>query len=182
MSQNQDPTGSNPRSVSRSLLIAAPAQDLFNVVANPSMHHVIDGSGTVRGTSSRIEKLSLGDKFSTRMRMGLPYVMRNTVTEFVDGERIAWVHVAGGVWRYEFAEAEGGTLVTETFDWSSAPGAARRWIETARFDSRNAKSMEATLARLASYAERKNLGRSADEVAAEDHAATMADPDEDAPE
>jgi hypothetical protein len=172
-------TGSNPndtesRSVSRSLLIAAPAQDLFDVVANPTMHHVIDGSGTVKGTNSRIEKLSLGDTFTTRMRMGLPYAMKNKVVEFTDGELIGWVHVAGGIWRYEFSEADGGTLVTETFDWSSASAPAALWVEKAGFPARNAMSMEKTLDRLASYAERKNLGRSADEVAEQDHAETAA--------
>ena len=41
-------TSSTPTSVSASRLIGAPAQQLFDLVADPTMHPVIDGSGSVR--------------------------------------------------------------------------------------------------------------------------------------
>ena len=43
--------------VSTSRVIAAEPQELFDVVADPSLHHVIDGSGTVTastGSAARV--------------------------------------------------------------------------------------------------------------------------------
>ena len=41
-------------------------------------------------------------------------------TRCEEGRRIAWAHLGGWRWRYEFEPVEGGTKVTETFDWSTA--------------------------------------------------------------
>jgi uncharacterized protein YndB with AHSA1/START domain len=135
------------RKVSTSRVIAADRQALFDIVADPAMHPVIDGSGSVRALQAdQPKRLAEGAKFGMDMKMGAKYPITNTVVEFDEGERIAWRHFNGHRWRYEFSDVDGGTQVTETFDWSTAKG--KRALEVAGFPKKNLKGMEATLARL----------------------------------
>lgn len=137
------------RSVSVSRVINAPAQKIFDVLANPALHPVIDGSGTVQAAhDSNPERLSKGARFGMNMKIAFPYRIKNTVVEFEEGKRIAWRHFNRHIWRYELTPAEGGTgtLVTETFDWSTAlfpPG-----IELMGFPKRHPEGMAKTLERL----------------------------------
>jgi hypothetical protein len=138
------------KQVAASRVIAADAQMLFDIVADPTLHHVIDGSGSVKGTSGGTRKLALGDKFTTRMRLGVPYVISNKVVEYTEGRRIAWAHLGGWRWRYEFEPVEGGTEVTETFDWSTSRAGA--YIDLMKWPEKNRRSIESTLARLDAFA------------------------------
>lgn len=145
---------STSKQISASRIIAADAQRIFDVLADPSLHHVIDGSGTVKGTTSDADKLGLGDTFGTSMRLGVPYRMRNRVVEYSEGRRIAWAHVGGWRWRYELDPIEegpdaGSTLVTETFDWSTSK--AGWYIDALGWAPRNLRSMERTLSRLDAF-------------------------------
>lgn len=142
--------------VSASRVIPADAQRIFDVVADPTLHHVIDGSGSVKGSTSGTSKLALGDKFATQMRIGLPYRMTNKVVEYSEGRRIAWSHLGGWRWRYEFEPIEdgpdaGSTLVTETFDWSTSK--AGGYIKLMKFPERNRRNIERTLSRLDAFVE-----------------------------
>ena len=135
------------RQVSTSRVIAAGRQTLFDIVADPSMHPVIDGSGSVRAArEGGPDRLELGARFGMDMQLGTDYRIENRVVEFEEGRRIAWRHFHGHRWRYEFEDVEGGTRVTETFDWSRAK--SKLAIELARFPKRNLRGMRATLARL----------------------------------
>ncbi len=138
------------RQVSASRVIAADAQALFDVVADPSLHHVIDGSGSVKGVRGGSRKLGMGDKFSTSMRIGVPYLITNKVVEYEEGRRIAWAHIGGWRWRYEFEPVESGTRVTETFDWSTSK--VGFYIEMMKWAPKNATSIERTLGRLDAFA------------------------------
>jgi hypothetical protein len=149
-----DPTGmsttSTDTAVSASAVVAAPRAQLFDLVATPAMHPRIDGSGTVRSASpSGPARLALGARFGMGMRMKLPYRTSNRVVEFQEGTRIAWAHFSRAVWRWEFRDVEGGTQVTETFDWSGsiAPVVMRR------FAPGNLVAMERSITRLAALAE-----------------------------
>jgi uncharacterized protein YndB with AHSA1/START domain len=138
---------SKQRKVSTSRVIAAEPQVIFDVLADPAMHPVIDGSGSVKELlDGAPERLSLRARFGMKMDRGARYRIENVVVEFEEGERIAWRHYHGHRWRYELEPVEGGTLVTETFDWSRA--AFPLFIELMRFPSRNLVGMEATLERL----------------------------------
>lgn len=141
--------GDDDQSVSVSRVIPAEASALFDVVADPSLHHVIDGSGSVRGVRGGSRRLKLGDRFSTSMRIGLPYVISNKVVEFDDGKLIAWAHMGGWRWRYEFEPVEGGTKVTETFDASTSKAGA--YLKLMRAAERNRGAMERTLSRLDAF-------------------------------
>lgn len=136
------------RSLSRSVTVPAAPDEVFAVLADPRRHPEIDGSGTVKGRVRGPERLYLGARFGMRMRYLLPYVISSTVVDFEEGRRIAWRHLGHHVWRYELAPAAGGgTVVTETFDWSTAR--SPRALELAGIPQRNAESIERTLARLA---------------------------------
>jgi uncharacterized protein YndB with AHSA1/START domain len=112
--------------VSVERVVAAPAQEVFALLADPRRHREIDGSGTLRETVDGPPRLHRGARFGMRMRLGGPYEMTNTVVEFEEGRRIAWqprpsnrvaaLAIGGRIWRYELEPVEGGTRVRETWD------------------------------------------------------------------
>lgn len=111
----------NPYVRSARITINAPAQKIFDVIADPRCHPKIDGSGTVQGTLTGPARLSLGAKFGMSMKIGLPYAISNTVVEFDEGRRIGWCHLGRHTWRYELEPVDATTtVVTETFDGSTA--------------------------------------------------------------
>lgn len=79
------------------------------------------------------------------MKLGLGYVTRNHVVAFEESRVIAWHHFARFIWRYELDEVEGGTLVTESFNYEQ-PWAFT--IIALGFPERNRVAMEATMERL----------------------------------
>ncbi|WP_052664265.1 SRPBCC family protein [Nitriliruptor alkaliphilus] len=134
--------------VSTVRVIAADRQAIFDVLADPAMHAIIDGSGTVIDVQDGgPARLAEGATFGMSMKVGAAYPILNTVVEFEEGVRIAWRHFHGHRWRYELEDApEGGTRVTETFDWSTAR--TKRTLELAGIPRRNLKGMERTLEKL----------------------------------
>jgi hypothetical protein len=130
--------------------VNADPQTVFDLLADPSRHPVIDGSGTVRAASEdRPDRLALGSKFGMSMKMGVPYSITNEVVEFDEPNLIAWRHTGHHVWRYRLRPVDGGTEVTEEFDW----GVARvpLALKLTGVPKRNAKAIEATLDRLAAH-------------------------------
>lgn len=107
---------------SASIIINAPISEIFNLLANPAMHPVIDGSNSVKSVIQGPDRLYLGAKFSMNMRIGVKYRITNKVVEFQEGEQIAWQHLGRWIWRYELKEiAPTQTVVIETFDASRSP-------------------------------------------------------------
>ncbi|MBK9740691.1 MAG: SRPBCC family protein [Actinobacteria bacterium] len=100
------------------IVIDAPAQRIFDVLADPAAHAMFDGSDTLQGLVSGPDRLFLGAHFGMGMRIRLPYRTDNTVVEFEDGRLIAWCHFYRHRWRYELEQLDDGsrTSVTETFD------------------------------------------------------------------
>lgn len=134
--------------VSRTREIQAPAQKIFDLLADPRRHHEIDGSGSVQAAQMNApERLSLGAKFGMNMKIGLPYRITNTVVEFEEGRQIAWRHFGGHVWRYILEPTESGTRVTEQFDWTN--NRSPLMLKVMNAIENNAKSMEKTLENLA---------------------------------
>ena len=134
------------RSVSRSVLINAPADKIFAVLSDARRHPDFDGSGSVKASIKAPDTLSMGAKFGMRMRIGLPYVITNEVVEYQQDALIAWQHFAKNIWRYELTPEGAGTQVTETFDWGNSRSPA--FIERMKYPTKNAVSMEKTLVRL----------------------------------
>ncbi len=138
------------RTVSASKVVTAPPEAVFDLLADPSAHALIDGSGTVKGTRAPSgTRLGLGSRFGMTMRVGVPYAISNEVVEFEEGRLIAWRHFGGHRWRWELEPVEGGTKVTETFDWSTARSPVA--LEVMRIPARNARAIRATLDRLEAH-------------------------------
>lgn len=135
-------------------VIAAPAAAIFDLLADPSRHHDIDGSGTVREAKEGSQRLALGSRFGMEMKMGMPYSMVSEVVEFEEDRRIAWQSrspigllkplVGGRIWRYELEPVEGGTLVRES--WDIRQEAIKALVRPMRAKTRGA--MAATLERI----------------------------------
>ena len=138
--------------ISRSRFIAAAPEAIFEVLATPALHSVIDGSDTVKGAQPRgPERLALGAKFGMEMNIKMDYKILNTVCEFEEGRRIAWQHFGGHIWRYLLepgTDAAGtpGTFVTE--QWDARGVRARILLRLAGYVRRHPASIEQTLAKL----------------------------------
>jgi uncharacterized protein YndB with AHSA1/START domain len=136
----------NQQQVSVSRVIDAPPSAIFAVLTDAEQHPVIDGSGTVKATTSSDGQPELGSKFGMKMRMGLPYRMSNEVVEFEQDRLIAWQHLGHHRWRYELEPVDGGTEVTETFDWSTAR--SPKFLELMGYPKKHPEAMTTTLERL----------------------------------
>jgi hypothetical protein len=118
-----------------STTIAAPAATIFALLADPGRHQEIDGANHLRGTQDG-PVTGTGDTFAMEMYQDAfgPYRMINTVSAFEQDRRIGWspsidpdcelagklgdMKVGGHTYTYDLAEGDGGTTVTQTYDWS----------------------------------------------------------------
>lgn len=141
--------------ISETRTIPAPADAIFDLLADPAQHRTIDGSGSVQGTQQDApQRLSLGATFGMDMRMGAPYKIKNVVVEFEEGRRIAWRHFGRHVWRYLLEPVDDrSTTVTEQFDPTRAPLGWVYGLIGAR--RRNQQSITETLTRLESWAQNR---------------------------
>jgi Polyketide cyclase / dehydrase and lipid transport len=141
-----------PQQVSRSVEVAAPAAELYAIVADPRRHHELDGSGTVRDNIKMPSEVVEGCKFSTSMKMlGVPYRVTSTMTVLKPNEVVEWRHPVGHSWRWEFESlAPALTRVTETFDYRNAGSIKNtlKYYERMGFRKANASGIEATLTKL----------------------------------
>jgi uncharacterized protein YndB with AHSA1/START domain len=148
---------SDPRDIeSVERVIPAPPEKIFDLLADPSRHPQIDGSGSVRDAKQPSQRVKLGDKFGMSMKAGIPYSMVSTIIEFEDNRRIAWQSrppgvfgkVGGGrIWRYELEPVDGGTRVRETWDISQEI-AIKPLLRGAKPHQHTRESMEKTLANI----------------------------------
>ncbi|MCO5302520.1 MAG: SRPBCC family protein [Phycicoccus sp.] len=138
-------------------LIPAPAEAIFDLLADPGRHHEIDGSGTIVGARSAGERrLALGDSFGMDMDWGVNYATKNVVVEFEENRRIAWQTLApkplsyvltGRIWRYELEPVEGGTIVRETWD-TRQEALPSRYVVRATLTDLTRRNMDKTLKRI----------------------------------
>jgi uncharacterized protein YndB with AHSA1/START domain len=138
--------------------IRASPESIFDVLADPSQHARIDGSGMLQptGTGPESTRLALGATFGMNMKMGISYTTANTVVEFEENRRIAWQtgpkgklepYVAGRIWRYELEPVAEGTLVRES--WDIRTDHQRVLLRLGDiYSKKTRRDMELTLARL----------------------------------
>lgn len=148
--------------VSVERVIKAPASDIFAIVADPSRHPEIDGSGSVKHVQQGApEQVELGSTFGMSMKLGVPYTMSNTVIEFEPNRKIAWQttfagplgrFIGGRIWRYELESSDNGTLVRET--WDISKDKQRFMLRAGPVGKQTKDAMSKTLARLAEITER----------------------------
>ncbi len=130
--------------------VTASPEVIFNFLADPRNHSLIDGSRTVRDVQADAPtRLSLGAEFGMQMKIGVPYKITNEVVEFVEGKQISWRHMGGHVWRYILEPIGDDTKVTEQFDYTNSRSVLM--LRLAMYPSRNKKSMVKTLDNLSAY-------------------------------
>lgn len=146
--------GDERRIVSASRQIAAPAQRIFELIADPAQQPRWDGNDNLSEASAGQRVHAVGDVFAMTTTTGA--VRENHVVEFAEGECIAWKPAEPGgppighLWRWELQPAgDGATQVTHTYDWTELSDPKReqraRWTTVER--------LQASLDRLAELAE-----------------------------
>jgi uncharacterized protein YndB with AHSA1/START domain len=149
--------------VSVERVIAAPADRIFDLLADPARHHDIDGSGSVRDAKESLGRLTMGAEFGMAMQLGYKYSTKNQVIEFDDGKRIAWQTTpgssfqskfAGGrIWRYELEPSGDGTLVRESWDISQEKPPIKSLLRMGPTKNHTRQAMEKSLANIARLTE-----------------------------
>jgi hypothetical protein len=148
-------TGSDLATSAR-IEINAPAQYIFDLIADPRCHQLFDGSGTVQGSISGPTRLHLGAKFGMAMKIKFPYRITNTVVAFEEGRKISWSHLMQWTWSYELEDLPNGrTLVTETFDAREVPFFAKKWLKMTGAMAHNPKWIAKSLVGLKALCETK---------------------------
>ena len=128
-----------------STTIEAAPEAVFAVLADPSAHADIDGTGWVREPLDGDRITAAGQVF--RMAMHHPnhpdkdYKMANRVEVFDEPRAIAWkpgtespesgqLSFGGWTWRYDLeATGPSRTTVTLTYDWSAVPPHIREYLQ-----------------------------------------------------
>jgi uncharacterized protein YndB with AHSA1/START domain len=107
--------------VSASAAVAATPHDVFEFLRRPENHAAFSGDGSVQGVMKGPEALELGDQFGMHMRiLGIPYRVTSRVVAYEPDHHIAWCHLGGHQWQWTVEPASGGSLVTLTYDQSTA--------------------------------------------------------------
>jgi hypothetical protein len=136
--------------VTASATIEAAPEAVFAVLADPSAHAAVDGTGWVRGSLDGDRITAAGQVF--RMAMYHPnhpdkdYKIANLVEVFDEPRAIAWkpgtespetgeLSFGGWSWRYDLeATGPSQTTVTLTYDWSAVPPEVREYIQFPPFE------------------------------------------------
>ncbi|OLO99113.1 polyketide cyclase [Mycolicibacterium porcinum] len=150
--------------MSAACTINAPADTVFAVLADPTTHQAIDGTGWVRESLDGKQLTEVGQIF--RMAMyhdnygGMHYEMANRVEVFDPPQAIAWLpgqgdddahlEFGGWVWRYDLKPiGDDQTEATLTYDWSAVPAELREHIQFPPFDRQHLDNSLKHLAGLA---------------------------------
>jgi len=121
MATDQDVTTTiTEDTVSATGIVRATPAAVFDFLRRPANHSELSGDGTVKGSRTGDEELSMDSRFGMKMKVGVPYRVSSKVVEFEQDHLIAWCHFGGHRWRWELEPVDGGTQVTETFDMSTA--------------------------------------------------------------
>jgi uncharacterized protein YndB with AHSA1/START domain len=142
------------RVVTASRDIAAPAAEIFELIADPAQQPRWDGNDNLAEAPAGQRVRAVGDVFNMGLTMGA--VRENHVVEFDEGRLIAWrPSEVGGVppghlWRWELQSLDDSrTRVTHTYDWSQLMDEMR--LPRAR--ATTPERLAASLQRLAHLAE-----------------------------
>ncbi|GLY89970.1 activator of HSP90 ATPase [Actinoallomurus iriomotensis] len=126
----------NQESVNATLTFAVPAARVFAVLADPTTHAAIDGTGWVQESADRTPLTEVGQIFRMDMfHAGHPdgdYQVVNKVEVLDPPHVIGWLtgtdqgdgrlEFGGWIWRYDLTPTgPSETEVTLTYDWSAVP-------------------------------------------------------------
>jgi uncharacterized protein YndB with AHSA1/START domain len=143
------------RVVSASREIAAPAERIFELIADPAQQPRWDGNDNLAAAPAGQRVRAVGDVFTMNTTKG--NVRANHVVDFDEGRRIAWRPAEPGrapfghEWRWRLEPVDASrTRVTHTYDWTQLTDEGR--FERAR--ATTSEKLRASLDRLAGLAER----------------------------
>ena len=144
-----------PQVVSASREIAAGADRIFQLIADPAEQPRWDGNENLAKADAGQRVRTVGDVFAMTLLNGA--VRENHVVEFDEGRRIAWTpsepgqRPPGHLWRWELEPlGDTSTRVTHTYDWSRLTDENR--LPRAR--QTTSERLQASIDRLAEVAER----------------------------
>jgi uncharacterized protein YndB with AHSA1/START domain len=136
--------------------IAAPADAIFELIADPAQQPRWDGNDNLAQAEPGQRVHNVGDVFVMTLTGG--GVRENHIVEFEEGRRIAWMPAEPGkdrpghLWRWELEKlGPSRTLVTHTYDWSALTDESR--FKRAR--STTSERLMASVERLAMLTEHK---------------------------
>jgi hypothetical protein len=153
--------------VTATLTVAVPAERVFAVLADPTTHSAVDGTGWVQEAADRAPLTEVGQIF----RMGMyhanhpdgDYLMANRVQVLDPPRAIGWLpgqendegqlEAGGWTWRYDLAPlGPSETEITLTYDWSAVPQHIREYIAFPPFGPEHLSNSLRHLAELAASA------------------------------
>jgi uncharacterized protein YndB with AHSA1/START domain len=112
-----------PRVASASREIAASADRIFELIADPAQQPLWDGNDNLAEAQPGQRVRGPGRVFTMTLTGGA--IRENHIVEFEEGRRIAWLpsepgrRPPGHLWRWELEPlTETRTRVTHTYDWS----------------------------------------------------------------
>lgn len=142
------------RLVTADRAVEAPAELVFELIADPSAQPRWDGNDNLAAAEPGQRVRGVGDVFVMTLTLGS--VRENHVVEFDEGRRIAWrpsergKPPPGHLWRWELEPlGDGRTLVRHGYDWTELTDPDR--LERAR--ATTAERLQASVDRLADLAE-----------------------------
>lgn len=134
--------------------VAAPAERIFELIADPTRQPDWDGNDNLGAAPAGQRMRQVGDAFTMALTNG--QTRENHVVEFEESRRIAWrpsepgAPPPGHLWRWELEPIdESTTRVTHMYDWTELTDEAR--FERARWTTSD--RLAASLERLAALAE-----------------------------
>jgi len=143
------------RVVSASREIAASANRIFELIADPAQQPLWDGNDNLAEAEPGQRIRGVDEVFTMTLTGG--NIRENHIVEFEEGRRIAWLpsepggQPPGHLWRWELGPlTEMRTKVTHTYDWSRLTDQNR--LPRARRTTPD--RLQASLDRLAEIAER----------------------------
>jgi uncharacterized protein YndB with AHSA1/START domain len=142
------------RVVSASREIAASAERIFELIADPAQQPRWDGNDNLAGAPGGQRVRAVGEVFTMTTTKG--HVRENHVVEFDEGRLIAWrpaepdQEPPGHLWRWELQPINSSrTRVTHTYDWTELTDEKR--LPRAR--ATTADKLQASLDQLGALAE-----------------------------
>ncbi|MFD2472339.1 SRPBCC family protein [Amycolatopsis silviterrae] len=136
--------------------IEAPAERIFELIADPAQQPSWDGNDNLAEAESGQRVHAVGDVFVTTLLNGK--IRENRIVEFEEGRRVAWLpaevgkDAPGHLWRWELKPLGAErTEVTHTYDWSALDLGDTRRVTRAR--STTTDGLRASLDNLAKAAE-----------------------------
>lgn len=153
--------------VSATVTVAAPGARVFAVLADPTTHAAIDGTGWIQDALDRAPLTEAGQIFRMAMyHAGHPdgaYRVANQVQVLDPPRALGWrtgqetddgrLEFGGWTWRYDLApRGPSATEITLTYDWSAVPPSIRERIPFPPFGPEHLSNSLEHLAALAAPA------------------------------